>query len=269
MRPHTIDPRPIGRPLQPVPRTVEPLLRNSSGISELPVETPIEIEINGVPVATLICSPESLDELVAGWCFAQGYIDGLADISRLTVRGGRAVVLLRRSLPGGHDWRDQLTSGFDASRIRCPGAARTTPPPRDDFVLDACSVLALTAELFERFEATPGHDHGAHAGATDGATVITTAHDLSRHNTLDKLIGWSILSQHDLGAYVVAMRGRVCASTVFRAVRAGVRLLVSDDIPTAQAVKLAQGGGMTIIGDVESHRRTIFSHPWRIDRGAM
>jgi formate dehydrogenase accessory protein FdhD len=179
------------------------------------------------------------------------------------------VVLLKRSLPGGHNWREQLASGFDASLIRYPVAARTTPPPRDGFVLDARSVLALSAELFERFEATTGADRRAHAGATDGATVITTTHDISRHNTLDKLIGWSILTSYDLSTFVVAMRGRVCASTVFRAVRAGVRLLVSDDIPTAQAVKLAQGAGMTIIGDVESSRRTIFSHPWRIDRGAM
>jgi FdhD protein len=234
----------------------------------LAVESPIEIEINGVPVATLICTPESLDELVTGWCFGQGYIDGPDDISRLTVRGGRAVVMLRRCLPGGHNWREQLTSGFDASLIRYPEVMHATPPARDGYVLDARTVLALSAELFQRFGAAPQDRNLYHAGATDGATVLTTVHDIGRHNTLDKLVGWSVLSRHDLSPFVVATTGRVCAATVYRAVRAGVRILVSNGAPTAQAVRMAQGAGMAVIGHVEGPERTIFSHPWRIDRAA-
>lgn len=268
MRPFGADsqPQPIGRPVRNAGRPVEPLLRTSSGVSGLAVETPVAIEINGVPTATLICSPESLDELIAGWCFGQGYIDSRDDISRLTVRGGRAVVMLTRSLPGGHSWRMQLASGFDASHIRYPGAASVTPPPRDDFVLDARSVLALIAELFERFSADQRDSSLYHAGATDGATVLTSVHDIGRHNTFDKLVGWSILAGCDLSPFVVAMTGRMCAATVYRAVRSGVRILASNGAPTAQAVKVAQGAGLTLIAEVEGPQRTIYSHPWRIDR---
>lgn len=262
-------PQPIGRSLRSAGKPVEPLLRNSSGVCRLPVETPVAIEVNGVPTATLICSPESLDELIAGWCFSQGFIDGRDDISRLKVRGGRAVVMLKRSLPGGHDWRRQLASGFDASHIRYPGGATTTPPPRDDFVFDARTVLALTAELFERFPADQRSSGLYHCGATDGATVLTTVHDIGRHNALDKLIGWSVLAGQDLSPYVVAMTGRVCAATVYRAVRAGARILASNGMPSAQAVKVAQGSGLTIIADVERPQRTVYSHPWRIDRSGL
>jgi FdhD protein len=258
-------PQPIGRPVKPASRPIEPILRTSSGVSGLAVETPVAIEVNGVPTATLICSPESLDELVAGWCFGQGFIDSRDDISRLTVRGGRAVVMLKRSLPGGHDWRVQLASGFDASHIRFPAIAAATPPPRDGFVLDARTALALIAELYQRFGAQPGGLYDA--GATDGATVLTTVHDIGRHNALDKLVGWSVLAHHDLSPFVVAITGRMCASTVYRAARAGVRILASNGAPTAQAVKVAQGAGLTLISEVESAQRTIYSHPWRIERG--
>jgi FdhD protein len=59
----------------------------------------------------------------------------------------------------------------------------------------------------------------------------------------------------------------MCASTVYRAARAGVRILASNGAPTAQAVKVAQGAGLTLISEVESAQRTIYSHPWRIERG--
>jgi FdhD protein len=242
------------------------LLRNSTGVSQLAVEAPLAIEVNGVPVATLVCTPGSGDELVAGWCFGHGYLDHASDISRISCGNARATVMLRRSLPGGHEWREQLTAGFDASLIRYPEPITGSPPKRDSFSIEAGTLLALTAEVQERFQARAQSREFEHAGATDGHSLLVTTYDVDRFNALDKLIGWSVLSQQPLDEMIVTLSGRICAASLFRLARAGATIVVAPGAPTAQAVKIAQGAGITLIGGLAMDGPTIYTHPWRIDR---
>jgi formate dehydrogenase accessory protein FdhD len=46
-------------------------------------ESPVWLELNGVPVVTWMCTPDALDELVVGWLFGEGYIETPADIVRM------------------------------------------------------------------------------------------------------------------------------------------------------------------------------------------
>lgn len=243
-----------------------PQLRNSNGVANLATETPLAIEVNGVPVATLICTPGSGDELVAGWCFGQGYLEEVADIARISCGNSRATVMLRRSLPGGHEWREQLAAGFDSSLMRLPDRLNRSTPERDDFVIPAGELLALVAELHERFNARQNAADFEHAGTTDGSSILVTTYDVDRFNALDKLIGWSVLASQPLSRMIVTLGGRACAASLFRLIRAGARIVVVRESPTVQAVKLAQGSGMTLVGNFGCGDPTIYSHPWRIDR---
>lgn len=259
----SLEPQSIGRP---VPERAKPTFAISNGISGLATESPLAIEINGIHVGTLVCTPESVEELVIGWSFGHGFLESKADIDRVRLHRGRASVMLRRSLPGGHNWREQLNAGFDAGIVRSAGSPSATPPPRDEFVLEARYVMALAAELFQRFALQPGDADLRHAGASDGSAIMVGARDIGRHNAFDKLVGWSVLSGTSLADLLVAVNGGIGASTVHKAIRAGARMLVSDGKPTAQAVKLAQGGGITLIGRAIDAGRTIYTHPWRVDR---
>jgi FdhD protein len=243
-----------------------PTLRNSTGIAQLAVESPLAIEVNGIPVATLICTPGSGDELVAGWCYGQGFLDSVDDIARISCGHSRATIMLRRSLPGGHDWREQLTSGFDASLVRFPMPTAGGPPPRDEFEIEAGQLLALVAELQERFRARPNTDEFEHVGATDGHSILVTTYDVERFNAIDKLVGWSVLASEPLHRMIVTLSGRICAASIFRLARAGVKIVVANRTPTAQAVKFAQGAGVTLVGGLASGSPIMYSHPWRIDR---
>jgi FdhD protein len=261
-----LEPRSIGRP---IPDRTKPTFSISSGISGLAVESSLAIELNGIHVGTLVCTPESIEELVIGWSFGHGFLESKSDIDRIRLYRGRASVMLRRSLPGGHDWREQLSAGFDAGIVRTPDAYGATPPPRDDFILDARFVIALAAEMFQRFDTQPGDADLRHVGASDGSAIMVGVRDIGRHNAFDKLVGWSVLSGTPLATLIVAINGSIGASMVHKAIRAGARLLVSDGKPTAQAVKLAQGGGVTLIGHINDASRTIYTHPWRVDRSVL
>lgn len=260
-----LEPRSIGRP---IPERARPTFAISSGISGLATESPLSIELNGVHVGTLICTLESVEELVIGWSYGHGFLETKADIDKVRMHRGRASVMLRRSLPGGHDWREQLNAGFDAGIVRAPDFQRSTPPRRDEFILEARYVIALAAELFQRFSSQPDDSDLRHVGASDGSTIMVGARDIGRHNAFDKLVGWSLLSGNSLANLVVAIEGEIGVATAHKAIRAGARMLLSDDKPTAQAVKLAQGAGITLIGHVLQAQRTIYTHPWRVDRTA-
>ena len=43
-------------------------------------EVPVWLEVNGEPAVTWMCTPEQLPELVVGWCYGEGYIDGKSDL---------------------------------------------------------------------------------------------------------------------------------------------------------------------------------------------
>lgn len=258
-----LEPHSIGRP---VPERARPSFAISNGVARLATESPLSIEVNGIHVGTLICTLESVEELVIGWCYGHGFLESKADIDRVRIHKGRASIMLRRSLPGGHDWREQLNAGFDAGIVRAPDFQRTSISARDDFILEARYLMALAAELVQRFDSKPGDEDLRHVGASDGHTIMVGARDIGRHNAFDKLVGWSVLSGTSLRSLVVAVEGGIGVATAHKAIRAGVRMLLSDGKPTAQAVKLAQGAGMTLIGEALDPQRTIFTHPWRVDR---
>ena len=244
-----------------------PAFHISTGLAGLPVESPVEIEINGVPRATLLCTPEAIEELVVGWSYSQGFIDSIADLATVKIKSGRASIMLNRSLPGGHDWRGQLTAGFDAGLVRSPVLRSPTPPQRDQFIVPGSMILRTVDDLFDRFRAASAANGSHFCGLHDyGNAAAMFFADFSRHNAVDKLIGWSVLTKLALDQSVIIISGRISGDIVYKAMRGGIKIIVTRALPSAQAIRLAQGGGITLIGRALDSDRTIYTHPWRIDR---
>jgi len=245
----------------------EPGFHISTGISGLPVESPLEIDVNGVPCAILLCTPDALEELVVGWCFGQSYIESIADLASVRFKGSRASIMLNRSLPGGHDWREQLAAGFDASLVRSPIARLSTPPQRDDVIVPASQLIAMIDEIFDRFRQSDAPLGNHFTGLHDlGSDARMSFHDFSRHNATDKMIGWGVLTKLALDRAVLVLSGRVSSDLVYKAMRAGIKIVATRALPSAQAVRLAQGAGIAIVARALDAERTIYTHPWRIDR---
>jgi FdhD protein len=239
----------------------------STGLAGLPVESPIEIEINGVPQATLLCTPEAIEELVVGWSFSQGFIESMTDIASVKIKGDRASIMLNRSLPGGHDWRELLTAGFDAGLVRSPSLRVLTPPQRDQFIVPGSLILRTTDDLFDQFRTVRAPNGSHFCGLHDyGSAAAMVFADFSRHNAVDKLIGWSVLTKLALTESVFVISGRISGDIVYKAMRGGIKIIVTRAFPSAQAIRLAQGSGITLVGRALDNDRTIYTHPWRIDR---
>ncbi|HKG93715.1 MAG TPA: formate dehydrogenase accessory sulfurtransferase FdhD, partial [Gemmatimonadaceae bacterium] len=154
-------------------------------------EVPVWLELNGAPAVTWMCTPEKLDDLVAGWLFGEGYIDGAADILRMRPCATE---------PGF--WVDVPASKYEAveraerRRVLASGCGSVTTVlgslgsvERRRGTAEAPE-LARTRALFkamfalgERYNDTGG----VHAAAlADGDRLLFHAEDIGRHNAVDK-----------------------------------------------------------------------------------
>jgi FdhD protein len=240
-------------------------------LDELPEEQALTIEINGRPVASLLCSPTGSTELAVGWAFGQGFFDDRSQLQRVTPYRDRVSLMIDRPGWGGDTWRRVVTAGFDASSIltRRPSAAIAAVDNPGDSAGDTdvrhhrSRFLAMVERVFARFEnERSGSFH--HAAISDGVQICAVAHDVTRHNALDKLVGWSVAQGIDRSRLILCLTGRISADTAHKAVRAGFPIVVSDSLPTSEAVELAHAARVTLVGRALDDRRAIYAHPWRL-----
>lgn len=80
--------------------------------------------------------------------------------------------------------------------------------------------------------------------------IIFECEDISRHNTIDKAIGWALLKGINLSRTAVFTSGRVPVDMAGKIIRAGVRVLISKETATKEAIELAERFNLTLIGKV-------------------
>jgi FdhD protein len=216
-------------------------------------EAPVWLELNGAPAVTWMCTPDQLDELVAGWLFGEGYIDRASDIRRMrpcTKELGFWVDVPpeKYDTVEGMERRRVLASGCGAVTTilgSLSGVPRqTTPAPS----LDLARTRALFKELFARgvrYKETGG----IHAAAlTDGERLLFHAEDIGRHNAVDKVMGAAVYAERDPAGLILLVTGRISGELAYKAARARVAVVATPSVPSTIAVEIARAAGMTLIG---------------------
>jgi FdhD protein len=218
-------------------------------------EHPVWLEVNDTPVVTWMCTPDRLDDLVVGWLFGEGYIDGLGDIRRMrpcTKELGFWVDLApeRVDAVNAQPRRRILASGcgsvtaFLGSLADVPRQNASTPHPE----IDTPGMRALFKELFargERYKDTGG----IHAAAlTDGTTLLQHAEDIGRHNAVDKVMGAALQDGRHPAGLILLVTGRISGELGYKAARAGITCVATPSVPSTIAVEIARAAGMLLIG---------------------
>ena len=103
-----------------------------------------------------------------------------------------------------------------------------------------------------------------YAAITDGDNLSAIARDICRQNAVDKIIGWTIDKRHDRRSLILCVSGRVTADIAVKASRAGIPIIASRSVPTCEAVEIAHGHGVTLVGHILDQQRAIYAHPWRL-----
>lgn len=242
-------------------RTVE-----HDGVSDqVAIEAPLEIRVDGSPLAVTMRTPGHDEELALGFLYGEGLIDGP-----------------RAAGP---------TEDFAANTVQVSGPLRRDPGARRFYTTSSCGVCgkgaleevavlsdplppgpqlarSLAAELPDRLQ-QPGFERtgGLHAtGLFDaGGRLLTTREDVGRHNAMDKVIGRALIDDliplHD---HILCVSGRLSFELVQKAAVAGAPILIGVGAPSTLAIELAADRGLTLCGFARRGRVNVYTGPQRI-----
>ena len=230
------------------------------------VEEPLEIRIEGAPVAVTMRTPGHDEELALGFALSEG----------LRPAGARlpddlAANTVELDAPGFDPAR--LTRSFYTSsscgvcgKGALEAVAVESPRVDSDLRLDAALVATLPDRLREAqpaFEATGGlHATGLF---DERGELLCLREDVGRHNAMDKVIGWAFREGLlPLSRSVLCVSGRLSFELVQKAAVAGCPLLAAVGAPSSLAVELAGDRGVTLCGFVRGGRVNVYTEPWRV-----
>lgn len=259
----------VGRhPVHRVGRRAEPVGWEEDDVV---TEYPLTLVVNGTEMATLVCSPSHLEELVLGFLTAEGVLRADEPLDRLFVDREEGMAFVEAPGREGALEQEMFGKRYVGS---CCGKSRTGFYFANDArtARPVVTDLTVTAEdcfrLMERLQASSpvfartGGVHNAGLGTSSGLEVVRT--DIGRHNTLDKLYGHALREGMDLGRRVVPFSGRVSSEVLLKVAKMGCPVLVSKSAPTLLALEMAGDLGVTVVGFARSDRFNLYTHPGRI-----
>lgn len=176
------------------------------------------------------------------------------------------------SLAVGHAALDMLPAGQVPDIVAADDlsfflTARPDERGSADISLPRPQTPAALLALMTRFIAAPGLWDGTgcfhRAGLYDTVVedFVVRAEDIGRHNCLDRLAGYGVTQGLRLPEHILFLSCRVTASMMEKALRAGVRMVVSRSAVTGAALESAREAAATLIGfarDAEA-RFTVFA----------
>jgi FdhD protein len=249
----------------------------------LVAEEPLEIRLNGKPLAITMRTPGDDFALAAGFLVSEGVLGAAADLQNIVYCAGATqdgsntynVVDVRTApgveLPDISLERNVYTTSscglcgkasLDAVRTTARFPIADTPPVR----LEPELLASLPDRLRDRqrvFDRTGG----LHAAALfdEEGTLLDIREDVGRHNAVDKLVGRALQSGDlPLSRSVLMVSGRASFELAQKAVMAGIPVLAAVSAPSSLAVDLAAETGLTLIGFLRGTSMNVYAGEHRV-----
>ena len=241
------------------------------GQDTLVVEEPLEIQVNGKPLAVTMRTPGHELELALGFLYTEGLIRQASDVdtARLCSDNPNVVEVALRSataLPARNFYTTSSCgvcgkASIDAVRIHSHHDVGNDPTHVTREVL---ATLPDQLRQAQRGFSRTGGSHAAGVFDTSGRLVLARE-DVGRHNAMDKVIGTMLQrGQLPLPGHVILVSGRASFELAQKAWIAGIPILAAVSAPSTLAVDLAADAGMTLIGFLRGDSMNIYTRPDRV-----
>jgi FdhD protein len=232
------------------------------------VEEPLEIRVDGEPLAVTMRTPGEDEELAVGFLAGEGLITEAQDVESVGPTEDLAANIVEVRTRSGlrRDSSDERRFYLTSSCGICGKAAlefvrQEAPPVGDATALDPRAVLDApeTARRAQRsFEQTGG----LHATALfePGGELLVLREDVGRHNAMDKAVGAMLLEgRFPLPGRFACLSGRASFELVQKASIAGLAGVVAVGAPSTLAIDLARERGMLLCGFVRGRSFNVYA----------
>ncbi|WP_330299494.1 formate dehydrogenase accessory sulfurtransferase FdhD [Streptomyces sp. NBC_00503] len=249
----------------------------------LVAEEPLEIRLNGKPLAITMRTPGDDFALAVGFLASEGVVASASDVQAVTYcegateDGTNTYNVVNVQLAAGVPVPDitlernvYTTSSCGLCGKASLDAVRTAtryPGLADDPVRIPARLLG---ELPERLRAEQkvfdrtGGLHGAGLFSAEGE-LLDAREDVGRHNAVDKIIGRALQAGLlPLAGSVLLVSSRASFELAQKAVMAGIPVLAAVSAPSSLAVDLARESGLTLVGFLRGGDMNIYAGEERI-----
>lgn len=226
-------------------------------------EQPLTITVNGIELATFLCTPVKLDYLVIGFLCFEGIINGPDDIRSLDVDADSGAVAVELAISLEPPKKRVFTSGCGMGLTFSLGASQY-PPLVSGLTLTPDDVFPLMRQLFDGADMYRT-SRGIHAAAlSDGNGILLLSEDVGRHNALDKILGEALTLGIPTGGRILLTTGRISSEMLRKGAHMMTPFLISRTSPTTLSIEAAKRLGVTVIGYVRRNSFTVYTHPERL-----
>ncbi|MBZ0113388.1 MAG: formate dehydrogenase accessory sulfurtransferase FdhD [Thermoanaerobaculia bacterium] len=248
------------------------------------VEEPLEIllhlhgEADPMPLTVTMRTPGDDVELVAGLLYTEGIVERPTDIVRMETEAdpnrpteNRVTAYLAAGI--GLEQHEIARSFLSNSACGVCGKSavdsifihRLPNLPSGPHV--APDVLQRLPSLMRSGQDTFQRTGGIHAAALfdERGELLLLREDVGRHNAVDKLIGTLLLEGRlPVAPSILLASGRIGFEITQKVLRAGIPILAAVGAPTSLSLRLAERGGLTLIGFLGEDRLNLYTHPARL-----
>ncbi|NGN63588.1 formate dehydrogenase accessory sulfurtransferase FdhD [Streptomyces sp. A7024] len=255
----------------------------TSRADTLVAEEPLEIRLNGKPLAITMRTPGDDFALAAGFLVSEGVLGAADELSSIvycagaTADGSNTYNVVDVKLAPGVPVPDitlernvYTTSScglcgkasLDAVRTQTRFPLTGHPPVRLD-----TDLLAQLPDRLREHQRVFERTGGLHAAAlfTDRGELLDVREDVGRHNAVDKVIGRALREDRlPLSGTVLMVSGRASFELAQKAVMAGIPVLAAVSAPSSLAVDLAAESGMTLIGFLRGTSMNVYAGDHRV-----
>jgi FdhD protein len=226
-------------------------------------EQPLTIFVNGMEIATFLCTPEKLDYLTVGFLAFEGLINSPDEIRELDVDAENGVVDVVLTTSVVKPTRRVFTSGCGMGLTFTLRISHYAPLP-DDLRLAPEDIFPLMQQMFDG-AVMYNASRGIHAAAlSDTQRVLLLAEDVGRHNALDKILGEALLRGIPTAGRMLLTSGRISSEMLRKGAHMGTPFLMSRTSPTTLSIEAAKRLGITLIGYVRRQSFNVYTHPERL-----
>ncbi|MET8677380.1 formate dehydrogenase accessory sulfurtransferase FdhD [Streptomyces sp. NPDC004647] len=249
----------------------------------LVAEEPLEIRLNGKPLAITMRTPGDDFALAAGFLVSEGVLGEAEELANIvycagaTAGGSNTYNVVDVTLAPGVPVpditleRNVYTSSscglcgkasLDAVRTTARWPIADTPPVRVE--------PALLSALPDRLRAAQrvfDRTGGLHAAGlfSERGELLDLKEDVGRHNAVDKLIGRALQSGDlPLSRTILLVSGRASFELAQKAVMAGIPVLAAVSAPSSLAVDLAAETGLTLVGFLRGSSMNVYAAEKRV-----
>jgi FdhD protein len=249
----------------------------------LVAEEPLEIRLNGKPLAITMRTPGDDFALAAGFLVSEGVLGSADELQSIVYCAGATAdgtntynvvdvqlapgvpvpdITLERNVYTTSSCGLCGKASLDAVRTTTRFPIADTPPVRV-----APELLAVLPDRLRAAQQVFDRTGGLHAAAlfTPEGELLDIREDVGRHNAVDKVVGWALRERRlPLTNTVLQVSGRASFELVQKAALAGIPVLAAVSAPSSLAVELAESTGVTLAGFSRGTSLNVYAGAGRI-----